>query len=1158
MAVAAAFAVAVVAQVAIGYLFPSEGPRLKDLKVSASTYGAVIPEGYGTVRVAGNLIWCSKIREKKTKKSGKGGGYYNEYTYFVDLAMAFCRGPISQIRRVWADGKLIYDVTGTSKVTSSSKYRFRWYLGGEDQLPDPLMIAQDGEENTPAYRGLAYMIGENFPLKDFGNRIPQFAAEIYVDVAGDSGASQMGTGALIDYIDPVESTDLSSTGSEFVADYARGFFYAAGGANSGSARGLRRFRFTDAHEDRQVLSSAMALPVYDSVYASPTPQIQYVLGVASDGGVIIHTGGLNNYAPIVRLDPISYQATAYWPPISQGGGFWPAFGNDSSPSNATGACATNGLYYGHIGRVADGCGVFYTPTMELVGFANLENPRCIVGNEDNAGTFYVLTEDAGDNISIHLANVDGVTALETLTPADFGFTGTPVEFQPIGMLYDAADAGIIAVARIDSANYMLKWSADTEQVTWAIPLPAGVGGRFGPSRVLNGEIAFTDGSVYYGLNTTTGLYIDRDADYYAVKYVEDQTDQNLNDADQGVPIDIGTVSSNQQSYDSVRRTLICKGISPAQDAVLGLGAGLMQGTSLGGIVETLLRNGGLASKNMDLGPLYDVEVRGYGWANPTDIKSVIDELRQVYLFDLVESNGQITAVIRGETSSELAVTIPQNVLGSSNDNSLDFWKETRLSEADLPERMTLVVMNADHDFETTAQTAKRISNPAPTMFSRQRVTVEANLVMTPTEAKNQVHKMLYAQWKERTKHETRLPWAYMNLDPSDLLRIELNDGRDYLERLHQTELGADFAIQIETYGQDSGAYTADKIGEGGGSGRPQEVPGEVLAEPFVLNTPLLRDTDSTGGAYSRYYTAVGSSSPETFRGATLFKSINNLDFDVLYAEPEALEWGVVDGVVPPPSHGAFALDWETEITIFPAVSWFDLESITDDEMTAGLNACMVGDEVIQFRDAVENADGSWTIRNLARGRRGTEYACDTHKVGDKFIFLNNSTVEPQGEVVDARGQARYFKAIGSGMSLNAAQALTVIYEPRDLMPYAVSDIQREFVSDGIDLSWSRRTRLGGNMVDGTGEVSLNEAYERYAIYILGSAFDGDLSRGNEPITFTRMMTSDTPAFTYTHSQQEADGFDANLDTLHVVIYQLSDAVGRGFPSPRSIEPWRDS
>ena len=54
------------------------GPRLDDLTVQTSTYGAVIPRVYGTVAVNGNVFWLENNRLKETmtkkKSGGKGGG----------------------------------------------------------------------------------------------------------------------------------------------------------------------------------------------------------------------------------------------------------------------------------------------------------------------------------------------------------------------------------------------------------------------------------------------------------------------------------------------------------------------------------------------------------------------------------------------------------------------------------------------------------------------------------------------------------------------------------------------------------------------------------------------------------------------------------------------------------------------------------------------------------------------------------------------------------------------------------------------------------------------------------------------------------------------------------------------------------------------------
>ena len=162
----------------------SEGPRLDDLSVQASTYGQPVPRLYGTVRVAGNLIWSSGLVETETTKvqGGKGGGAKTKttsFTYHVDCAIALGKGPITSVRRIWADGKLFRDEGGIQKQASD----LRVYPGSETQLPDPVIQAALGAADTPAFRGLAYIVFEHLELGDFGNRIPNFSFEV---VAGET------------------------------------------------------------------------------------------------------------------------------------------------------------------------------------------------------------------------------------------------------------------------------------------------------------------------------------------------------------------------------------------------------------------------------------------------------------------------------------------------------------------------------------------------------------------------------------------------------------------------------------------------------------------------------------------------------------------------------------------------------------------------------------------------------------------------------------------------------------------------------------------------------------------------------------------------------------------------------------------------------------
>jgi hypothetical protein len=152
----------------------SEGPRLSDLEIMASTEGAPIPRAYGRVRIAGQVIWATELEEVVSTShsgGGKGGGgggsvTTTTYSYFANLAVGLCEGKIGQVLRIWADGKPL-DLGGVN---------YRVYDGGEEQTADPLIVAKDGV--APAYRGLAYVVFERLPIGNFGNRIPQLSFEV--------------------------------------------------------------------------------------------------------------------------------------------------------------------------------------------------------------------------------------------------------------------------------------------------------------------------------------------------------------------------------------------------------------------------------------------------------------------------------------------------------------------------------------------------------------------------------------------------------------------------------------------------------------------------------------------------------------------------------------------------------------------------------------------------------------------------------------------------------------------------------------------------------------------------------------------------------------------------------------------------------------------
>ncbi len=145
-----------------------EGPRLASLRGLDTGEGVGIASVYGRMRTGGQLIWASPVRERRTtsRPAGKLGPRAQAYSYSISLAIALGEGPGLQLLQAYANGEP-FDL---------SSVIWRFHDGGEAQAVDPLISLVEG--SAPAYRGIAYIVFEDLPLADFGNRIPQFSFDV--------------------------------------------------------------------------------------------------------------------------------------------------------------------------------------------------------------------------------------------------------------------------------------------------------------------------------------------------------------------------------------------------------------------------------------------------------------------------------------------------------------------------------------------------------------------------------------------------------------------------------------------------------------------------------------------------------------------------------------------------------------------------------------------------------------------------------------------------------------------------------------------------------------------------------------------------------------------------------------------------------------------
>lgn len=87
-----------------------EGPRLNDVRLQTSSYGTPLPKIFGTMRVAGTVVWATDLQEDRNKEGGgKGRPSTTTYSYSASFAVALSARPIRAVHRIWADGKLPRD-----------------------------------------------------------------------------------------------------------------------------------------------------------------------------------------------------------------------------------------------------------------------------------------------------------------------------------------------------------------------------------------------------------------------------------------------------------------------------------------------------------------------------------------------------------------------------------------------------------------------------------------------------------------------------------------------------------------------------------------------------------------------------------------------------------------------------------------------------------------------------------------------------------------------------------------------------------------------------------------------------------------------------------------------------------------------------------------
>lgn len=1007
-----------------------EGPRLSDLSIQTSTYGAFLPRVYGTVGISGNIIWLEnnllKESVRKEKQGGKGGGSKTKvltYSYSATFALALCEGEIDAVRRIWCSDKLIYnnssDDLDTIIASNKSESSWKLYRGTDSQLPDPRYEADVGVGNASAFRGVAYIVFYDFELADYGNTLQgaQFKVEIIKN-------RKLETVNVVMSVTPNGVPPLSQIAGVVFDRNLEEFKYTT--SSSFSRLSVGALRFGKTYDKVDFINSVEKLGQWESAISydgrawgqyNSNRLANEKIAIAEDGRYIANTQGAGSMQ---------------W--------FW---------------------------NVGDHYRMMISPAVSPSALSSFAKAYV---NDDN---IYGVTTDIVTVSNGHFGSTAGTSPFE-------------IRFTSGTLVYNVLDEDFSQVQTY-SVTLGAGYYPD-------ITGTGGVGGSLKPY--------YYNGVLYIAYkDTDTNIRITCIKE--GVKYLE---------YDVAISAMVGGISG-----------LIM--LNDYQGAVAGRrfiqwAVPISSTVPLAEVVQTECDLSSLiSSADLDTSLLTST-VRGFHVSGGT-IRSALEPLQAAYPFDVVPSGYEIRFVPRGQNSIR---TIPWQDLGASTGDATAMLADSREMDSQLPARTNIKYLDASREYAISEQYSERLNTAAV-----NRVDRELPLVLNADEAAGVAEVLTFLPWLERNEYSITLPPPYSDLEPSDVVTIEGQDGSLFEVRFAGVKSGSDGVISVAARPNRAALYAPDASGT---EGVPPDGTVELDGDSTViaLDIPVIDETIQNAVGF----VAAVYGDSESWPGATVFRSSDS-----------GQTWSEIQGFVGSSSIGLArttlpsspcTLIEQRSLTV--ELRSGSLESITRDQMLTGANYAAYGVdgrwEIVRFQTASLGTDGNYTVSNFVRGDKGTEWATGLHQEDDWFILLDDPDNAFIGMSVESIGLDRTYSAVTSGQSIDDANSVQFAYRGVNLE--CLSPVHGRGSRDGsgnFTGTFTRRSRLSSSWWTNGVEAPVGEASESYQIDVMNGS------------TVVRTISVTSPSFAYSAANQVTD-FGSAQSSITFRIYQLSSVVGRGY------------
>lgn len=755
------------------------GPRLSDLSVQTSTYGAPIPRLYGTIAVMGNLIWLENnklketVRKNKSRSGGKGGGGGGSseptttYSYSATFHIALCEGPIAGIRRIWCADKLLYNAGSDDLETiiASNKAANGWrlYLGSDDQLPDSRYEANVGVGNASAHRGLAYIAFYDFQLADYSNTLQgaQFKVEC-VSVLDETDIDK------ISYYRDIGSLVGSFVGNPLTPNLSS--YYSI---DNGLSFDLFR-------RDLQGRITYQQVPRNEAVWGALGYSTSYVLFYVASGS----------------LDLIS---SCYWSGTSGViGGSPPCF-----------IIAINGEFQNKVITitydnliVAERSGVLVFSFTSAPGFPALSGQRYLGIVKDEDGVLTIASHFAASSSDTFCTSISG-----GVITVGFSINDTDV-------------SGFMSVNEYDSGSTLIR--------SGSIPFARTAGMAPAVVSTTNSHCyQSSDGSVWISVGQVS-------ADGYALYFHISVSEMKM----VGVHEFYGSPNGSSFSPNAITlRDGLLVGATIYEDGVISIYGSAVNVVSPGAVHLSDVIHGevGLSglidAADIDVSML-ESQVRGYRISGGS-IRSSAEPLQIAFPFDVRQKGYKINFLPRG--GDPVAVIPFSDITISNGGRSSEVFLQSREMDTQLAAKTVIKYLDSDREYAISEQSSSRINTDAV-----NQVELETPLVLSADEAAGAAEVLNFLPWLERTDAKFNLPPIYQSLEPGDVITIVAPDA-NYEVRLTEINESPDGILECNGRPNRAALYTS--LATGGEGVPPSGVIGLVGESLFLpLDIPVIDET----------------------------------------------------------------------------------------------------------------------------------------------------------------------------------------------------------------------------------------------------------------------------------------------------------------------------